>query len=423
VNLWATGLGPLPLGVDYDDGDPAPLVEINNKLEILIAGQVLDPSRIKYRGRAPEFAGLDQIQFQPPPGVTGCSIPVALRFNTFVSNIVTMSLGPNRRCSDPLGPTEAEMDRMERGQPVTTGRVELARVDLRVQAKDSSGNNRFPEGTLDVAQARFARYDAAYAPFSHKIAGLPTAGNCIVQYGVTKEPATIDQMLNLTSDPVPHTVLNAGSNLTLTGPGVPSARQVPAPGTGAPFTGDGAMFNTSIPNTYYKLLGADLRDVQFDPGRVDPPFLNGGNVNLQSQGAAGGVGQINQTVSLPASNLEWIDRNTMNSEIFRSQGFTARWRGGDPAAEVAVIYGHSAGFTFPAGTPGASFVCTANIADGQFFVPPVVLQQIPTSKQPMTGIVSVGTAPLRRTGNFSTQGLEFGRFTFSQAAVRNVTYR
>jgi uncharacterized protein (TIGR03437 family) len=515
ANLWVTGMGPLGVG-QRDDIEP-PIGNPNLTFELLVGGRPLDRSRIAYWGRAPGFPGLDQIAFQPPPGVTGCSIPVAIKFADFISNTVTMSLGPNLRCSDPLGPTAADMDRMERGQTINTARVALVRVDLKVQTKDSSGVNRSTEGTVDVGYGRFSRYDPAYARFSQEIVGLPTAGNCIVQSAVTRNPATFDEVLNLTADPVPHTALNAGSNLNLSGgagtrqiaaPGTPTSPAPPSvaitfvnssseaahifvdrfesfgpnnrldPGASRQVTvvyvkglrvdfvggrngtvigrgsitmaeniwtaqvafddsatlkittaaagGAIAMFNSSVTSGYYKLLGAELRNVQFDPeAGINAPFLNGGNVNLQTAGVAGGVGPINKTIPVPTGNrIDWPGKNNPTT-IVRSQGYTVHWTGGDPATDIAVIYGHSPGMTTVGSptTPGASFVCTAGIGDGQFTIPAATLLQIPTSKQPMTGIFSVGTAPLSNAGNFTAEGLESGKFTFSQTVVRSVTYQ
>jgi uncharacterized protein (TIGR03437 family) len=515
TNIWATGLGPLPSGRP-DDVTP-PVGNLNVNFELWVGNQRVDASRIAYFGRAPGNPGLDQIAFQPPVGLSGCSIPVFLKVGSFYSNTVTISLGSALRCSDPLSATPEQMDRIERGQPLNVAKVMLVRADIKVRTKDSSGNSRTTEGKVDTAYGRFSRYQSAYAPFSQEVTGLPTLGNCIVTQRMSNSHGTIEQAVNLTNDAVPHTVLNAGQSLSLNGgqngtrtvaaPAKPAAivpptsvqitfqnkgsdathifvalaesfgpsnklaingtRMVTSPyvaGLTITFNGgrngtvlatgsvklDGsfskvlvvfdetstlkittsggtssgiAMFQTTLSSGYYKLLGAELKNIQLDPdAKIDPLFLNNGAVTAITQRTSD-IGPINTSTLIPTNPVDWTDKDTA-SNIVRSQGYLVRWSGGNSLREHVAIYGHSAGTAATTDlTPGVAFVCTAPVDARQFTIPANILQQLPASKASLAGILSIGTSPLSSADNFTAEGIESGKFTFTQTVVRSVTYQ
>ncbi len=520
TNLWVTGLGPLPSGADNVE---PPVGSLNVGMELWVGGHKVDPSRIAYYGRAPKNAGLDQVAFLPPSGVSGCAIPVFLKVGNFISNTVTMSLGSALRCSDPLSATPSQMDRIEHHQPLNISRIVAARADFKVQTKDSAGVVKTAEGTADVAYGRFSRYDAAYAPFSQEVVGLPSLGNCVVTQAMSKRNGSLDQAVNLTADPVPHTALNAGDSVALNG-GQWGTRQVAAPATppntgGTPvnieltfenkgdddahvfsqtlgetfpggtklspgetrvrsipyslissqvlnFSGgrngtviakgavyidgtfskvritfdesstlkivkssgttssDGlAMFQSTLSSGYYKLLGADLKNAQLDPdAKIDPLFLNGG-VYTATTAKTADVGAISTSIQIPASSVDWPEKDSVDA-ITRAQGFTVHWTGGDAAVEHIAIYGHSAGASSDtSNAPGSAFVCTAPVTAKQFTIPANILLQLPESQSAHEGILSIGTSPLSSAGNFTAEGVESGRFTFTQTVIRSVTYK
>lgn len=520
VNIWATGLGPLPAG--QADNLTPPVGNLNVNMEIYVGGTRVDPARIGYFGRAPGNAGLDQILFMPPAGIAGCSIPVYLKVGQFVSNNVTMSLGNATRCNDPLSATSSQMDKIERGEPLSIGKVLAVRADFKVQVSDASGKPKTAAGQADVGYARFARYDAAYAPFSQGVTGLPSLGNCLVMSAMTKKGGTLEQALNLTADSVPHTDLDAGANLSLSGPSGSRTMAAPAKpadippiqipttveitfvnqgndnahifiefaecfpcgtklargatrvvtvpwvkGLVIPFVGgrsgvvlargsvtltesvakvrvvfdesstlkvtttppSGSTSTTllggfmgTVTSGYYKLLGADLSSIQLDPdAHIDPLFLNAGALTASTTGSAD-VGAMHAALQIPASTVDWPDKNTVDS-ITRSQGYQVRWTGGNPAVEHVAIYGSSTGPATGSDVPGTSFLCTAAAGDRQFTVPASVLQQLPASASSKDGIISIGTAPLNNAGPFTVQGVESGQFTFTQTVVRSVTYK
>ncbi len=96
--LWGTGLGETnpPVAAGQPATEMAPAVE---PPEAFVGGI---RAEVQYAGRAPGFAGLDQIQIViPPDAPDGCSIPIRLRQRDRVSNIGTVSVNRNAgRCSD-----------------------------------------------------------------------------------------------------------------------------------------------------------------------------------------------------------------------------------------------------------------------------------------------------------------------------------
>ena len=87
--LWGTGLGPTNPPVQAGTGAPGQAPAVNQP-EVWV-GNVR--AQVQYAGRAPGFAGLDQIQVAiPPDAPRGCAVPVRLQLGDQVSNIGTLLL-------------------------------------------------------------------------------------------------------------------------------------------------------------------------------------------------------------------------------------------------------------------------------------------------------------------------------------------
>jgi len=57
--LWGTGLGP----VDFDDAMTPQARSLDINVEVLVGGK---SANVLYKGRSPQFPGIDQINFQLP---------------------------------------------------------------------------------------------------------------------------------------------------------------------------------------------------------------------------------------------------------------------------------------------------------------------------------------------------------------------
>jgi len=110
VTLWGTGLGTTPA----------------SSVAVLLGGH---PFPVSYAGRSPDFAGLDQINFQVPDDTSipqGCYVAVNVQIGNSISNLATLSLsrdaGP---CLHPFGLTADQLAALDAGGQVYVGQIDL----------------------------------------------------------------------------------------------------------------------------------------------------------------------------------------------------------------------------------------------------------------------------------------------------------
>jgi len=89
VILWGTGLGPV-----NGDETAGPLPGALPYLDSLYVGGVT--ANVRYAGRSGCCAGVDEIIFDVPAGVSGCYVPVAAVTGAAVSNFGTIAVVPVR---------------------------------------------------------------------------------------------------------------------------------------------------------------------------------------------------------------------------------------------------------------------------------------------------------------------------------------
>jgi uncharacterized protein (TIGR03437 family) len=86
VIAWGTGLGPIN-APDYlapDGGD------LSVPVEVLVGDRA---ARVLYRGRAPGFAGVDNLYFEiPADAPCGCAVPVRANAGGLMSNTVVLAI-------------------------------------------------------------------------------------------------------------------------------------------------------------------------------------------------------------------------------------------------------------------------------------------------------------------------------------------
>ena len=159
--LWGTGLGPLPSG---SDAEAPGVVNLGNNVTVLVAGTVVKPF---YAGRAPQFPGLDQINFYLPSTVpAGCYVPITVsvsgeaRFEVFIRGDVQFSTPPtlsvgssNSPCASEFGLSAALVERLDQGG--TSGRTQFRFRDWWTASGD------FQWASRPVARAWLSDYDAS----------------------------------------------------------------------------------------------------------------------------------------------------------------------------------------------------------------------------------------------------------------------
>ena len=147
VVLWGTGLGAAPAD---EAAGPIPGATNIAGLAVFVGGR---PAQIVYAGRSGCCAGMDQIIFEVPAGIEGCSVPVWVRYSAegHGSNPVYVSIssrgGP---CSDSHGLSESESGAIARGD-LRAARIhattDAAGVDWTVELGTAANGRRIPLGT------------------------------------------------------------------------------------------------------------------------------------------------------------------------------------------------------------------------------------------------------------------------------------
>ncbi|HTS65578.1 MAG TPA: hypothetical protein VMH28_26330 [Candidatus Acidoferrales bacterium] len=343
LTLWATGLGPIS---GSDAAQPVP-GDLNLNLQLLVGGK---PAKVRYKGRSGCCAGIDQVQFELPANVDGCSVPVAIRVDDAVSNFGTIAVAASGDvCTDLSGASGADLERWQAGANVAAAAIGL-HVTQDCEDFYPCGFDT-PVPFIESGEASFLRSGLSLI---RTRAGLPPAGSCIVS------PAGVGSGA-LVGAPQP---LDAGGVLNVSGP--KGARQImlQSPGYFSQQFAQGATVQFLVPGTYVIDNGAGGAD----------------------------VGPFQVMLTVPPTFTSTVD----------SLGAHVTWTGGDPAGFVTIQGGSAS----PTTRAAAAVVCTERVSAGQFTVPPEVLLSLPAAPSL--------SASYQSTAMFRARGLDLGQVTFGQ---------
>jgi len=384
--LWGTGLGPVS-GNEAAGPLPGDLTNLN--VSVYVGGK---PSNVTYRGRSGCCAGLDQIVFQIPDGVSGCYVPLAVRVGNVISNFPSLSVSANGGiCSDPIGLPSQAIQQVVNGQPLKVGLVVLSRISPQF----TLGPVSF-KVNQDLAAASFYSFNSSSLLFSAGFTAVNAFGSCTVFDCRGSLCIPQQQALSVSG-------LDAGPSLTLTRLQDSQTAQVPEVSTGV----------------YRAMVGGGGV-----PGLITgpPDYLNPGDFTVAAPGAPGGIGAFNTKVTV-SSSLQWTNQSTV-TDVPRAQDLTIEWSGGDPNGYVTIV-GAS---TSDSPQVTATFACIANAGLGRFTVPSWVLSAMPASGTLAEGGINfangfllVGTYP--PLAPFSAPGLDFGFASAVYLQGKNVPYR
>ena len=98
--IYATGLGATTPAVATGTLASGPPFAMTAPVTITVGGQ---SAPVIYSLAAPGFAGLYQIAFRMPSGVSGGNAPLVIRVNDVASNTVNIAAAPDIQISDPVG--------------------------------------------------------------------------------------------------------------------------------------------------------------------------------------------------------------------------------------------------------------------------------------------------------------------------------
>lgn len=374
VSLYATGFGPLPEGGDEQS---PPTAKLPGEFELFIGGK---PATIKYAGRAPQTAGVDQLVFDiPEDAPTGCYVPIQLRVNNTISNTVTASIARNGGpCQDPHNPFSA---------PFRRGGNVGAAILLRGQMLSTVSRGQ-PNIAFDRAVAIFRRIPASPYNFN-RLWSLPPAGAC-ASYSGFGDPFTT------TGNPGPEGGdLDAGA-LSITGPR--GAKDLPflRPGLGY----------------YASFLSRQGQAPQFPE---EPAFLLPGVFRWIARGGAA-LAAFSAPIDAGEA-VEWPAQRTL-ATIPRTADLSLSWN--SPAANVSLIIGTQFDERRNA---HSQFVCLAEPGAQSFSVPTEILQSLPTSATGMLGAIMIGTLSDGSPSSPRLPGLSFTGLLHVNMTGRTVNFR
>ncbi len=370
VILWGTGLGAI-------NGSDAILPPVGNVGAVTVYVGNAAASNVNYHGRSPYFAGLDQVSFQIPAGVTGCAVPVAVQTGSDlgnIGNIETIAVSASgQTCSDSVMGQDL-VNKLAAGDTVNFGYIRLESALEQTEAYEFF--------TGDFATATFS----AYTPGNAGLAEYSvSSGYCVA---VDCSLSCANKSFETLSDSSP-AQLAAGT----------------------------VSIDTTIPLTDFSggYYGVDLTEAAGET-YLFPGFTH------QVSGAGGtnvGTFSVSDVTSIPTALLTGI---TANQTIPRSADLSVQWTGGDPKLQngqvtigalsaIGTLSGNSVTFT------QLEFLqCTAPASAQQFTIPAWVLSALdPTGSAEFDGIpYTLGWIWIGQYNNptsFSATGLDSGIVT------------
>jgi len=394
LTLFGTGLGPLPAGTP--DNAAAPAVQIGAANIELYVGNIR--ANVAYAGRAPGFVGLDQINFVVPTGLLGCSIPVYVRIGQIISNFTTIAISAaGGACSDPLGLSSSQLDRLVQTGSLKVGSIVLARLDFETSVPGFGNFNLKSDSGL----ADFVEYTPQTIEFNTgtNVGGVTSFGTCYVFSGTATDTEVID--------PIALKQLDAGSLINVSGPKGAKTLKKSANSIGL----------------YSESFGTSGLSIPGFPGMGDTSYLEAGNYTFNNGAGGADVRGFNANLTI-AGALNWTNKATTTT-VSRAQGLTVNWTGADPSGYV-VVFGYSS-IDASTNSTTVSFVCTERGSAGTFTVPPQVLLALPPTP---TGSAALDDAPFGALAlssgsnpvSFTAPGLDVGTIVNTSAIFKTVIY-
>jgi uncharacterized protein (TIGR03437 family) len=421
VIAWTTGLGPI---TGPDNVVPSTFPSFPG-VEVFVGTAA---AKVVYAGRSGCCAGVDQIAFEVPAGVTGCYLPVVVRSGGRISNFVSVAVNSSgSSCSDtaPTLPVTV-MNRATAGQPVNiaalaAGPVSVLRalgfhqehavaeklssiLHVKVSPQDVAGLLQANQDKRSLARV-MAKYAAAWkaldpaAKAAVRRAVNLTQEGASAAFGQYSTPGTLAAavgglfpsqgtctVFNLADESLGSSNgkgLDAGSSLALSGPA--GAWTLTARGTGQYQVMFGsAPAGPNLPTGTYAMSGAGGRE----------------------------AGAFNATLSV-SGNVLWTNKAAI-SAVDRSQPLTVTWMGGTIPGYVLL-----GGYSEASGMGHAGFICAEDTSKGSFTVPSFILSALPQTTT--GGLIFIGPHPLSRV--VSVPGVDLAYFIDGSSDSKSVAFR
>ncbi len=382
--IWGTGLGAVT-GDEAGKALPGDMPQV--PVEVYVGSKL---ANLTYRGRSGCCSGLDQIAFVVPDGVEGCNVPLAVKIGTSVSNYSSLAISSKgTSCTDALGLSSADQTRLQGTGNVSVGSLTLTRtnISLPVPILGTATN------TSDIGAGLFEKFTYDQYSVFQNPTNFSIPGACTVFNYVGSTPTY--------TDPVQPAVLDAGDQLTVTGPN--GVKTLVKGST------TGLQYSRTLGNVTTGLPGGT------------PLYLDKGTYTVTGPGGSG-VGAFSASIALP-DPLVWTNQAGIDT-VTRASGQTITWTGGDATGSVLIL-----GFSTVSGAgAGREFLCVAPASAGTFTVPPAVLLSLAatvgspsgTSAASVTGLLGVG---FEKANPFTAPGIDQGTIVGLSYTAKVVSYK
>ncbi len=294
VNIWGTGLG----AIQGSDTEPPAAGNIGSNSLMVYVGGIEVPTI--YHGRSPCCSGLDQIQFQMPPDIAGCNIPLAVQIGEgIVSNFVSIAIASSGgTCSDPDGIPTSDLASFAAQGSVSSGYINLART---LQMADY--------GSAHFEKFQYANFSLTQLPLQ-----IMNFGACSVYtYDSAQTGLNSYSGATPTVNSAPGVALDAGPFIAINGP-----------------NGEKQITPVSeTPGNYGAILAS-----------APSLYLSPGSYTIAGQGGKD-VGPFSVSIQMP-QQITWTNQGSYSGNPFgfnvvtRADGATVTWSGADPNSYVII---------------------------------------------------------------------------------------
>ena len=421
VTAQATGLGPISTP---DNVLPTTFPNFP-KVQVWVGSQL---AQLVSDARSATSAGIDQISFAVPTGITGCNVPVTVVSSGNLSNTATLPVSASGgACSDsgPTPPTSV-LTKANAGQP-----VKIAVIGIGPKGIGSGGGAQAVAERLStalhtrVSEADAARLIRAYASRNQRGIGIAMAKYARQWKALdAKTKASISAQLGQTQEGAAaqfEIFTNESSSATMAAAQLPPAgacvlvpqssppHQIFAVGT--PGTGLDAGASISLTGAANSLILPQSSRYKGQYHAAFGPSITGPNVPLGSYTISGtggaDVGAFSATITV-GSHLVISNKAALNA-VDPAQPLTVTWTGG-----VAGNYILVAGYLSQ-----AFFYCAEDGGKGSLTIPSYLLTAMNAGSNAQ-GVLLISPHPL--SNQIAISGLDLAYFADGSSDSANVTF-
>jgi uncharacterized protein (TIGR03437 family) len=420
VTVWATGLGAIN---GPDNIVPSTFPNFPG-VEVFVGTQ---SAHVTYAGRSGCCAGVDQINFEIPPGVAGCYVPVAIRsggrFSNFVSIAVTSG---GAACSDnaPTLPTSL-INRASAGQPIKAGAFVIGPATV-LQGAGFSQEQYLAERLSAQLHVKVDQKDVAMLRRAAQTHNNRAMKRALAKYAVAWQALTPEAKLALRADAsgsqqggaaafgqygTAATIGSAMSGLfpsqgsctvlaDVSGSGGSSSKGLDA-GPSLALSGPGGSWVLAARNTgqYQVVFGSSPAESTVPPG----------SYTLKGTGGRD-IASFSSTLNV-GGTLQWTNKAAI-ATVDRSQPLTITWSGG---TGYVLLGGYSNGTD----VGSHAFACVEDASKGSFTIPGFILAALSATQR--DGVIFIGPHPL--STQVQIPGLDLAYLIDGSNDTKSVGYR